>query len=377
MLLKLKPYLKSILLQHVAARRLRRDTNYECSSVRTILVLRFDRIGDMVVTTPLFSQLRQIFPTSEISVLCSKSNAPVILHNPHVSNRPVWAPGVAGLKTLLRIRKRHDLVIDLNHSVIWRDLLIIRLLSPRWAASVFKEGRYGVPGRKLPIYRLMPGPDRSPDKRIARKYQHLAEYLGGKETHDFRYEIFLPPNQQRDGVQREQERSKLFWVVNQHGGRPQMSIRSDDLRSAIEILLNADSLTRVMWVSSPVNYASVRSNAAHWFGENPRVLTPEPTDDVMDTVRLLSLQNCLGLVTPDTSLIHFASAFKRPTVIIFANEPELYAQWSPPNETWSQHIFSDDPKSLMGYQSSELLSAVKQMTEFVARSATVGLSRQD
>lgn len=92
----------------------------DLGSIHKILVLRYDRIGDMVQTTPLFAALRDEFPDANISVLASESNAPVLLGNPHVDRTFVLAA-----------RGRDAVISELNR--IGFDLVIDAYLSYDWA----------------------------------------------------------------------------------------------------------------------------------------------------------------------------------------------------------------------------------------------------
>jgi ADP-heptose:LPS heptosyltransferase len=356
----LKTCTKAWLLEKIAARRLGRDRPYDQRSVRSILVLRFDRIGDMVVTTPFFEAIKRAFPNGKLAVLCSWINEPVIRENPHISDRPIYQGNLKGLFELLRLRRRYDLIVDLNHSVIWHDMLLIRLLAPIWAASVYKAGRYGVSGNSLPLYRLMPHADCSPNSRIARKYLQLAEYLGAGPTQKFSYELFSRTEVDTKIVSRiGLSAGDRYWVINQHGGRIQMSLQDVDMRQIIQMLLDSNPQRKVAWVSSPTTHAEVRQKCAAWFPGQDRILTPEPTTDVMQTASILRF-SC-GLVSPDTSLIHIAAAYLIPTVAVFSNERELYVQWRPPEDVWHRHLFSGDPKSLKGYDSIDLIRAVEEL----------------
>ncbi len=52
---------------------------------RRILVIRPDRIGDVVLTTPLVRSLRQSFPESFIAMMVHPSNLPLLEGNPHIN----------------------------------------------------------------------------------------------------------------------------------------------------------------------------------------------------------------------------------------------------------------------------------------------------
>lgn len=80
------------------------------SEVKTIAVLRFDRIGDMVLTTPLFAGLKRRFPQSRLIVVASERNQDVIRHDPSVDEIMVFRG--YGLASHMLREARADLVID-------------------------------------------------------------------------------------------------------------------------------------------------------------------------------------------------------------------------------------------------------------------------
>lgn len=340
---------------------MRRDRPFDAALVKTILVFRYDRIGDMVVTTPFLYELKRLFPHSSIDVLSSAGNRGVLRGNPSIRYAPVWNPSVKGILWLWRVRRDYDLVFDLNHSVIWADLLLIRMIDPIWAASVFKVGRYGIPGSKLLIYRLMPSADCSWTRTISGRYLSLIEYLGGKPSRDYRYHLYFDSRQARVPASTPLTPSvgTNKWVVNQHGGRRKMALRDADMRTLIETILCHDPHSTVIWATAPHTYLEVEAKRRSWFQGRSNIETYKPTDNALDICLLLSQSK--GLVSPDTSLVHMAAAFNLPVVIVFANERALFEQWKPPIKIWQRHVFSVCPKSLQGYSRKEFIRAVEEL----------------
>jgi ADP-heptose:LPS heptosyltransferase len=84
--------------------------------VRTVLFLRQDRIGDMVVTLPTIHALKRRFPELEIGVLASQANVSVIRNDAAVKEIYLYNKKRLGetLRTLRLIRSRqYDVVVDL------------------------------------------------------------------------------------------------------------------------------------------------------------------------------------------------------------------------------------------------------------------------
>ncbi len=83
------------------------------SAALNILVIRRDNIGDLVCTTPVFTALRQRFPTAQICALVNSYNAPVLAQHPDVNRIFVYtklkhrAPGQSRLRLLWRRLRMH------------------------------------------------------------------------------------------------------------------------------------------------------------------------------------------------------------------------------------------------------------------------------
>lgn len=86
---------------------LRETTRPGSEPLRRILFIRIDRIGDLVLSTPALRAVKEAYPDSELTVLASPSNAPVIFHNPCVDRTIVFNAGGGlreGLRTIRRLR---------------------------------------------------------------------------------------------------------------------------------------------------------------------------------------------------------------------------------------------------------------------------------
>jgi ADP-heptose:LPS heptosyltransferase len=335
---------------------------YDPALVKNVLVLRYDRIGDMIVTTPFLRVLAEQNPGWRVSVLCSKINAPILANNRSVAETILYRPTFLYLLTLcLKRRGEFDLVIDLNHSVIWHDLILIRLLKPKFAASVFKRGRYGVAGRSLGLYALMSStPIDEPLRPISHFYLELAQALLGRPIHsDMTYNLTTTQGGLEDllafyGIDR---RDRIV-LVNAHGGRKSMALNySDILTVTNRVLENADRVV-VIWLSTKETHAALSDYFLKVAARSSnKVLLWQPDDTIQSLIALIAGASLL--ITPDTSLVHIASAFQVPTVAVYANERALFGQWAPRGGHFS-HMFSGDPKSLEGYDPSELTALVDQ-----------------
>ena len=96
--------------------------------------MKYDRIGDMVVTTPIFRELKNAYPNVSISVLASAENKDVIRYNPYIDNIYTNYKNsiLNDLPTLLKLRKKQfDVCIELEHSVIPHAIFRLKIINPK------------------------------------------------------------------------------------------------------------------------------------------------------------------------------------------------------------------------------------------------------
>lgn len=83
---------------------------------RKLLFIRIDRLGDMVMSTPVLRAIKARSPSVRLTVLASAVNAPLLAGNPFVDEVIVWNPGRTWLGALVCLRHLHaagfDAVID-------------------------------------------------------------------------------------------------------------------------------------------------------------------------------------------------------------------------------------------------------------------------
>lgn len=69
-----------------------------------ILLVRFGSIGDVLLTTPLVRAIRARHPDAHVAYLTKAAHAPLVSHNPHLSEVLVLAPGEGIARVAARLR---------------------------------------------------------------------------------------------------------------------------------------------------------------------------------------------------------------------------------------------------------------------------------
>ncbi|MFN6113513.1 MAG: glycosyltransferase family 9 protein, partial [Bacteroidota bacterium] len=123
------------------------------SSLRRVLLLRQDRIGDVLVSTPVIRELRRLLPQAEIDMVMSTNNISVRQAvDSEIDHVHVFRKSLLHLLVLRRAlrRRRYDLVIDLMDNASSTSALLISGAQARMAIGVDKVNR-GVYTHVVPL----------------------------------------------------------------------------------------------------------------------------------------------------------------------------------------------------------------------------------
>jgi len=131
-----------------------RKRPFHCpEAVESILLIRLDHLGDVLLTTPAVRSLRQAFPQARITMVVKEWSLEAIKNNPHIDKIIIFNPswtipsqertrtmGVAGIWQLVRRIRREgfDLAIDFKGD--FRSILIAYLSGAKRRVS------YGIRG---------------------------------------------------------------------------------------------------------------------------------------------------------------------------------------------------------------------------------------
>ena len=84
------------------------------TTLTTILVIRPDRLGDVVLSTPVYESIKKSFPHLILSVVVSKSNVPILIDNPNIDKIIPFEPKSIGT-TIKQLRNtKFDVAFTLN-----------------------------------------------------------------------------------------------------------------------------------------------------------------------------------------------------------------------------------------------------------------------
>jgi len=314
---------------------------------RRILIIRPDRIGDVVLTTPLIRAVKQSLPGSYVGVMVNSVSGVLLQHNPHIDLLITDDPngkdaGQSGfwnqVRTLRRLKFDTGLMPLPRERHAWMMLL----------AGIGK--RIGVGGK---IYQILTG-TRTVSKNKYIPLRHEADYvmdLGrkiGVTNDDISPELFLSKD--------EQERAARFFTDRGFrldrpiiGINPSSNNSVPNWRPEQYVRLCEKLAERYQLFINIGVFANAMGQHFDRFKEKHIVYAGSDLRELIAVCSRLSV-----LVSSSTGTQHIAAALKVPTVTMFCPLPACsYKLWGSlgnrseiiqPSEGFCQHQCPGDPK---------------------------------
>ena len=329
----------------------KKSINFDIQKAINILFLRYDRIGDMVITTPVFRELKLAYPEINITVLASKANQCVLLNNPYVDRIITNHKNnlLKDLPTLLALRKeKFDVCVEFDHSVIPHSIVRLRIIKPKIIISVFKDGRYGVKGSELELYDYFT--EKLKDTHFRDIWLNTLNPFGVTPKSK-QYDLFCSDQQKGNAVDfLSQFQKKIIIGINLEGAVKGKKITSDKLEEICRGIYHINREVQIILLSSPKLYSNIIRISQKM--NLPYVVPSYKTVSVLDVAALI--QNLQLIITPDTSIVHIASAFNIPIVSIHEKNNQSYHLFKPKSQN-SRTVFSEFSDRLDGYNIDKII----------------------
>lgn len=299
-------------------------------TVKRVLFLRYDAIGDMITTLPAIRLMKRLNPDMEIDVLASESNRAVVANDPNVTrvltlrDRPdLFVRDIAAAR-----RIGYDLVVccifakatkvgiianwiagdQAVKATIWRGVKYHRFFNLQSREAASQASMWNKMLRLVPDifdYELQPG-DEAPYIAIDDASREMAQRQLtelGMPHHGFVL-INITSSRERNRWT-EEGFTDLSHAILEHdeANRIVIACMGDDRQMAERIVTTMRAATR------------------------GRVVIYPPTRNVMEIVALVEASE--AVVSLDTGVIHMASATRRPVLGLYSASPHSPAEWRP------------------------------------------------
>ena len=293
------------------------DLPLDFTGIQTVLVIRPDRLGDVVLSTPVYETLKKAFPHLHISVLVDKSQAGLLADNPNIS----WVFAFDPKQPLNAFRQLRDEQFDLALT-----------LNKKFSATAT-------------FFTLCSG------AKIRIGYDHPENAW----AHNIRVSLEGPPRHESEnnldllwalGIEEIQSQPRLYFnsaetrkiadLMQQYRPtreQPVVMVKSgtriakwgwrwEKFQTVIERLLELDK-AQVWLVNGPGEEAELQTAIAN-MQRKPQLLPLLTAKELA-----LLMQECDVLLCNHTGIMHLASAVDKPVCVIFKHGE--IKRWGPLN----------------------------------------------
>ena len=347
---KIKAYLLRLLTN-------KKNILFDVKKSKSVLILKYDRIGDMIVSTPIFRELKTAYPDISISVLASKENRDVIKNNPYIDKIYTnYKNNIFNdLPTLLKLRqKSFDVCIELEHSVIPHAIFRLKIINPKKIISIHKDGRYGVKGSELELYDYFTKKDKK--SHFSKIWLDTLIFFG-INTSVKKYDFFISDSERDKAVNFTQSIGKAIKIgINLEGSFKEKRIQKKQLEQICTGLYRNDNNIKIIILSRPEKASMINKILSEL--KLDFVISSYETNTINDAAALVEQLDLI--ITPDTSIVHIAGSFDKPVISIHENNPDSFRLWSPISSL-SHTVFTDSNYGLANYSVDEIIESAKDM----------------
>lgn len=297
------------------------------AGVSRILLLRYDKLGDMAVSIPVLETIKKTLPHVQIDILASERNVALIEHDRRISTIFLYRKKpLVDFVTLRNIRKRkYDLVMDL----ICHDSVTSVFLSQYLGRGCLRSA---LGKRKLGgFYHFHHEVDVTLGEHMLDVTLRSLWLLGISEADlCFRAPLHFDSGTETRieelmrSFRKEAGQSRKFIGVNISAGAPNRWWGEENFRELVKLLAREAPEFRPLVFCVPHDRQAALRICQRI--EDPPLLIPAGLD-IMTAAGLISHMS--ALVTPDTSLTHIARNFGVPVVGLYSKHKRNTEQWRP------------------------------------------------
>ena len=310
------------------------DNFLKDNSIKSILFLRYDgKIGDMIVNSLMFREIKKVYPDIKIGVIARGAAIDIIRDNPNVDKIYEYYKDRKKIKNLaLKIKEeKYDLLIDFSEMLRVNQMMLINLCGARINIGLDRKDW------KLFDLSIESGKDFKWTEHITKRYLAYLIKLGlKKENIDISYDIYLKNEKKYEAFFNKIKENKKI-ILNPYGASKHKSFNIETLENIINYLKDKD-------IAIILTYFGDKYKELEFLEKKYKyVYIPKKIESILDTAILIKKSDYV--ISPDTSIVHIASAFNKKMITIYPPKGGKYGVdhlvWAPESE-YSKVIFCKD-----------------------------------
>jgi len=316
-------------------------------SLSGILIMRQDRIGDMIMTLPLIRGLRELYPGTRIGVVASESNRIILKYEAGVDVITYRKDPGGFISSLAEARRfSPDAAVDMHMHDSTTSFLYALFSGARWRLHIDRENG-------LPFNIRVKAPQ---DGHIMDAFAGLLSGLGRKvEAVGLDREIVL--SKEETGF------AKDFWsrsgILSGDCVAVNISAGGENRRWGVDRYIRVCVCILEMGLKPLIIYSPSDYEAAYAVCRSePGIFVSPVTPSILHLAALI--RGVRILVSPDTSVIHLAASIGIPVVGMYLPFNPSLPKWYP-WDVKSEVLLASDHISLDSVSPEMVSGAVRRL----------------
>lgn len=312
---------------------------FQKKELKEVVVVRWDaKIGDSIVSSFFFREIKKIFPNVKVSVITTPEMQEMykkdfLADNIYLSKK---RPSYTELNELARKTKNADLVVHLSKILKMKDLFFL---------SRFKNANVAGLDDSVNLVDLKLGKS-TEGEHFSYKYKKLINAYSDSSINE---EYIVPSRSDiYDYLSSQIKSDKKLIAINPYGSSAVRRLSNDSIRQILKSLVENLSEFQVVFICAPQDRANLRTI----INEYPELcLDGEFGDSIYHAIELVRLADYV--ITVDTSIVHIASGLNKPLIGLYNPNMINYKEWSPKSNDISVLFSKEDTIDGLDYYEFE------------------------
>lgn len=319
------------------------------SKLNKILIIRPCKIGDIVISSFVFSAIKKYNPNIILELITLNKNREVLEFNPNLNKIYFISQNIFSLFRLLPLRRtNYDLIIDFNDNPSRTSASLLKFLRSKI--------KLGFDFHRQKKFLTIAIPQQPKDKtHLIERYAYLLRESGlAIDDKDVKPEIYL--NSELDELLKNQfsdiKKNYKLVGINISAGAPIRKLSSERWIEVLNGLKNVYEKIKIVLLYEPNDFESAEKIKTQVSNEIIIDCGKNTFQKFACTIKHLDL-----LVTPDTSAVHIASALNVPVIALYPNVRWNFISFAP-YKTKSISILSSE-ENINLIQTEDIINAYK------------------
>jgi len=289
------------------------------------VVTTSDRIGDLLVKTPIFREIKKKDPNIKISLLVKNSSAKdIVIYNKNIDEFIEYDK-----KNLNKIAKKiksenYDLMVHLTNEIKESDLKFIKKCSVKYLFGMNKKDW------KIFNITVEEGIEVKRDAHISQITKLILSKFGIKNA-DVMYDLYLDEDREKKVKELKKEfADEKVIVINPYSAKEYRSFNLESIKKILEITKDYKRIL-LYYGNKDEELRKIAKNYTN-------VIVPEEINSILDSVVYIKIADLV--ITPDTGIVHISSICNKKLIVVYASPKKEtseiidYKVWAPLSEQW-------------------------------------------